>query len=115
MDPHPGLYSTTISRLYLAVKLLRRLVAGLSSQRPGFMPVSVHVGFVVDKMALGQVYLPTSLVPPVSIIPSVLNTHISSRELATGPVEVTVQTQSHPIDMNNMKKAEANNNWTSHE
>jgi hypothetical protein len=31
---------------------LRRLVAGLSLQRPGFDSGSVHVGFCVDKMAL---------------------------------------------------------------
>jgi hypothetical protein len=37
-----------------AVSWLRRLVAGLSPQRPG----SVHVGFVVDKVALGQVVFP---------------------------------------------------------
>jgi hypothetical protein len=37
------------------VPLLRRLVAGLSPQRPGFTPGSVYVGFVVDKVALGQV------------------------------------------------------------
>jgi hypothetical protein len=30
------------------------LVAGLSPQRLGFYPRPVHVGFVVDKMVLGQ-------------------------------------------------------------
>jgi hypothetical protein len=40
----------------LAVPWLRRLVAGLSPWRPGFDPGSVHVGFVVDKVALGQVF-----------------------------------------------------------
>ena len=39
-----------------AVSWLRRLVAGLSPRRPGFDPGSVHVGFVVDKVALGQVF-----------------------------------------------------------
>jgi hypothetical protein len=34
----------------------RLLVAGLSPRRPGFAPVSIHVGFVVDKVALGQVF-----------------------------------------------------------
>jgi hypothetical protein len=34
---------------------LRRLVAGLSPRRLGFDSGSVHVGFVVDKVALGQV------------------------------------------------------------
>jgi hypothetical protein len=39
----------------VAVPWLRQLVAGLSTRRPGFDPSSVHVGFVVDKVALGQV------------------------------------------------------------
>jgi hypothetical protein len=38
------------------VPWLRSLVAGLSSRRPGFAPWSIHVGFVVDKVALGQVF-----------------------------------------------------------
>jgi hypothetical protein len=41
-----------------AVQWLRRLVAGLSPRRPGFDPGPVHVGFVVDKVALGQVFPP---------------------------------------------------------
>jgi hypothetical protein len=43
----------TINALIRAVPWLRRLVAGLPLRRPGF----VHVGFVVDKVALGQVFL----------------------------------------------------------
>jgi hypothetical protein len=39
------------------VPWLRRLVAGLSLLRPGFDPGSVNLGFVVDKVALGQVFL----------------------------------------------------------
>jgi hypothetical protein len=39
-----------------AVPWLRRLVAGLSPRRSGFDPGSVHVGFVVDKVALGQYF-----------------------------------------------------------
>jgi hypothetical protein len=35
----------------------RTLVAGLSPRRAEFAPLLVHVGFVVDKMALGQVFL----------------------------------------------------------
>jgi hypothetical protein len=41
-----------------AVSWLRRLVAGFTSRRPGFDPRSVQVGFVVDKVALGQVFPP---------------------------------------------------------
>jgi hypothetical protein len=41
----------------MAVPWLKRLVAGLSQRRPGFATGSIHVGSVVDKVALGQVFL----------------------------------------------------------
>jgi hypothetical protein len=40
----------------MAVPLLRPLVAGFPPRRPEFEPVSGHVGFVVDKVTLGQVF-----------------------------------------------------------
>jgi hypothetical protein len=40
----------------LAVPWLRRLVAGLPPRRPVFDPESVHVGFLVEKVAMGQVF-----------------------------------------------------------
>jgi hypothetical protein len=40
-----------------AVPWLRRLVAVLSPRWPGFAPGLIHVGFVVDKVALGQDFL----------------------------------------------------------
>jgi hypothetical protein len=58
-----------------AVPWLRRLVAGLSLRRPG----SIHVEFVVEKVALGQVFVPVLRFSPVSIIPpsfSVLIHHL---------------------------------------
>jgi hypothetical protein len=45
-----------------AVPWLRQLVTGLSLWRPRFNPGSVHVGFVVDKVALGQVFPPSTSV-----------------------------------------------------
>jgi hypothetical protein len=47
-----------------AVLWLRQLVAGLSLQRPGFDRKSVHVGYMVDKVALGQVFPPSTSVFP---------------------------------------------------
>jgi hypothetical protein len=56
---------TTIKkkRDHLATKFLekvvpqfKRLVDGFPPRRPGFKPESSHVGFVVDKAALGQVF-----------------------------------------------------------
>jgi hypothetical protein len=46
---------------------LRSLVAGLSPRRPGFALRSIHVGFVVDEVALGQVFLRVLPFPPVNI------------------------------------------------
>jgi hypothetical protein len=39
----------------VTIGLLRLLVASFTLLRPGFEPMSVHVGFVVDKVTLGQV------------------------------------------------------------
>jgi hypothetical protein len=47
------------------VPQLRRLVIGLSLIRPE----SVHAGFMVDNVALGQVFLRVFRFSPVSIIP----------------------------------------------
>jgi hypothetical protein len=55
------------------VPWLRRLAAGLPPPTPGFDPGSVHVGFMVDKVALEQVFPRVLRFPPVSFIPSVLH------------------------------------------
>jgi hypothetical protein len=55
------------------VPWLRRSVAGLSPWRPGFDPGSVHVGIVVDKVALGQVFPRVLRFSPVNFIPPVLH------------------------------------------
>jgi hypothetical protein len=52
---------------------LKRLVAGLSLLRPG----SIQVGFVVDKVALDQVFLRVLRFSPVNIIPPLLHIHLS--------------------------------------
>jgi hypothetical protein len=52
---------------------LRLFVAGLSPWRPVFDPGSVHVGFVVDKVALRQVFPRVLRFTPVSFIPPVLH------------------------------------------
>jgi hypothetical protein len=57
---------------------LRWLVADLSMRRARFASRSVHVGFEVDEVALGQVFLEVLRFSPVSIILiMVLHTHIS--------------------------------------
>jgi len=52
----------------------RHLVAGLSLQRPGSNPRTVHVGFVVHGVALGYVFLQVRRFCTVSIIQPMLHT-----------------------------------------
>ena len=87
------------------IVIVSDLILVFKSLRPGFDTTSVHVEFVVDKVALGQVslpalqfplsvsfhqcsilihlpptlynvFLPSSLVSPVSIIPPMLHAHL---------------------------------------
>jgi hypothetical protein len=48
---------------------LRLFMVGLSLPRSGFAPGSVHVGFMVGRVALGQVSLRALRFSPVSFIP----------------------------------------------
>jgi hypothetical protein len=52
---------------------MAQAVSRRSPQRPGFDPGSMHVRFVVDKVALGQVFRRVRQFPPVSFIPPVLH------------------------------------------
>jgi hypothetical protein len=61
----------------LAVPWLRWLVAGLSPWRPRFTPGLIHVGFVVDKVALWQGFLRVLLYSPANIIPPLVHIHLS--------------------------------------
>ena len=56
--------------------MLRSSVASLAPPRTGFETRSAHVRFVLDKVALGQVFLPVLRFTPVSIIPSLLHSHL---------------------------------------
>jgi hypothetical protein len=73
-------YTCITTQNYSIVGRLRPLAAGLSPRRPGFAPGSTHVGFVVDKVALGQVFLRVLRFSPVNIIPPSLSKLISSGE-----------------------------------
>jgi hypothetical protein len=71
-----------------AVPWLKRLVAGLSPRSPGFAPGSIHVGFVVGNVALGQVF-PCQYNSTV-----VLHTHILSVGWTICPLVAAVQRRS---------------------
>jgi hypothetical protein len=57
------------------VRWFSQLVIGLSKWRPGFKHTSVCVAFVVDKVALGQVFRQVLRFSPVSTIPPTLHIH----------------------------------------
>jgi hypothetical protein len=65
---------------------------------PGFAPGSVHVGFVVNKVALGQCLLQVLLVSPVNSIRLWLNTSIPSGGMNNRPAAGrSSETKYHPI------------------
>jgi hypothetical protein len=53
---HKPLLSATV--IYQAMPWLRQSFTSLSPQRPGLNPRSVHVGFLVERMTIAQVFVP---------------------------------------------------------
>ena len=54
----------------------RAVFAGLSARAPEFDPRLANVVFVVDRVALGQIFLPVLRFSPVTIIAAFLHTHL---------------------------------------
>jgi hypothetical protein len=82
---------TTLEGKILASRAMpQRLVAGLSSRRTGLNPGSVHVGFAVDKMALGQGFPRVHPFSPVSFIPPVLH-YTEKRKKKTNNLKAAVR------------------------
>jgi hypothetical protein len=77
-----------------AVPWLRRLVAGLSQRSPVFAPGSINMGLVVDKVALGHVFLRVLRFSPVNIIPPSFSILITSRGWTICPSVAAVQRRS---------------------
>jgi hypothetical protein len=73
------------------VPWLRRLVTGLSSRRPWFDPGSVHVGFLVDKVALRQVFPRVFQFSPVNFIPPVLHYKEKRKKLPSSSQGCTIR------------------------
>jgi len=57
MQIFPDLLTYVFKTSVGAVPFVRRLVAGLSPRRPELNPRSVYLGFMVERVALGQVFL----------------------------------------------------------
>jgi hypothetical protein len=79
----------------MVVPLLRRLAAGLPPRRPGFDPGSVDVGFVVDKVALGQVFPRVLRFSPVNFVPPVLNYYEKTKKIIIIIINVLFTTGLH--------------------
>jgi hypothetical protein len=62
----------------MAVPWLRRLIADFLPRRPGFDPRSGHVGFVVDRVIVGQVFSEYFGFPCQFSFHQLLLTHLSS-------------------------------------
>jgi hypothetical protein len=60
------------------VPWIKQLVADLSPRKLGLDSWSVHVIFVADKVALGQVFLQVLRFSPLSIIPPMFHTRFHS-------------------------------------
>lgn len=63
--------------------------SSVSPPRPWFSPRPVPVGFVVDKMAPGQVFLWIRRFPPVSILTPTLNTYFRLNTRGQSPKTFT--------------------------
>jgi hypothetical protein len=61
--------------ILLPAPYLKRLAAGFPSRQPGFDPGSSQVGFVVDKVALGQVFSEYFGIPCQSSFHQLLHNH----------------------------------------
>jgi hypothetical protein len=83
MEKQPSLCAAGSQYLYplrytnnrLAAPWLRRLVAGHLPWRPGFGTRLFYVRFVMDKVAVGQVFIRIFLFSPVYTIPTLIRTH----------------------------------------
>jgi hypothetical protein len=104
----PYKYKTTILRGSLAVPWLRRLVAGLSPQRPGL----VHVGFVLDHVALWQVFLRVLRFPLSVLFHRASPYSYITWEMNNRPFGGRIsETLSHPIDMNKTTRGSLPSAW----
>jgi hypothetical protein len=98
--------SETNVRVKTAVPWLRRLAADLLPRRPGFAPGPVYVEFMMDKVALGQVFCEFLWFFSCQYQSTVaLHIHILSGRIEYVPIGVlSSETRSHPINMNNDNK-----------
>jgi hypothetical protein len=72
--------------------MAQTFVCGISLRSHGFEPGSVHFGFAVDEVTLGQVVLRILVLSPVTVITIILlglHIHVLSGEWTKVPLKVT--------------------------
>jgi hypothetical protein len=85
------------------VPQLRRLVAGFPPRRPEFQPRSGHVGFVVDKVALGQGFSEYFGFPCQFSFHRLLHTHHHLSSLAGTVGQLVDSVSPHPKKLERKK------------
>jgi hypothetical protein len=69
-------YTVYVNTTMMAVPSPRQLIVCLSLRRPMFDPRPVNPRFVMDKVALGQVFLPVPGFSAIGSIPPKFHTHL---------------------------------------
>jgi hypothetical protein len=93
-----GNYTSNVKKKKKAVgcAMAQAVSRRLSPRRPVFTSGSIHVGFVVDKVALGQVFLRALRFSPVNIILPSLSKLISSGGWTICPLVAAAQRRLTP-------------------
>jgi hypothetical protein len=87
----------------MAMAMAQAVSHCLSLWRPGFAPRSVHVGFVVDKVALGQVLFQVlRFLPSITFHSGSILIYITWKMKNKPTDGYNSETYSHLFDMNNM-------------
>jgi hypothetical protein len=86
------------------VQWLRLLVAVLYTRKAGFVPWSVHVGFVIDKVIFCPDFSPSSYVVSCHYHSTVAPYSYIIWRTNIAPLVAAVQRQFRPINMDNSNK-----------
>jgi hypothetical protein len=73
--------------------ILTGSVAVLLPRRPSFDPRPVHLGFVVDKVALGHVSFRVLRFPPVTVVPPMFHTRLLVTDIVASNLGCTLNCQ----------------------
>jgi len=91
-DERPSPTTNNTFKRIFTKQCLQRLAVRLSMTRPGIHHRSIHVRFVVYKMALGQVFPRVRRLFPVSLIAPMFHAHLHLHVVhSKGPKQETIE------------------------